>query len=632
MSPPPTTSKASAATPTPAPRPTTRWRRWALRLGLIWLGWLLLANLLLLSGAAEKLSNRRPQRFSLAVDRAWSVLPFVVHVRGLELSGDTPRRYWRVTSARASCVFAVPTLVLRRVDLLWCHATELSVDSQPTKLALEPSQRPKWRTVLWRAKVEEVSRLSVDDLELHTPGSTASGGFDLVARGPFSSRSIRLHAPSSTLTSGATILATELKLEAETRVAPFVPSQHRSIDALKYFSGSLDASTENGSLAFLGRHLGRRPWLSFDGAQGAALDAELQIAAGALLPGSRLEARSDGVEVGLLRWTLRGGVALDISVDSEGRELVVAELDDITLRRPNQTDPIAHGPGARLELALDDAVLYRATANGSATFELPAAEVPDLRVFADLLPQRAGIDIVEGRAKLEASFALRSTARDSGEEELEAKAHFGLTAADVGIEARGRQVVADLELLLELEAQGEAVRRGHFDASSSSLVVSRGAAARGEALGEDRRFSARIDFDQASLELRGDPRFAASCRLSASDLRPFLGLALEGERSIDRVERWFELGEVEGTMHLTLKPGELELSQVELTSGPARLHAELCFRRDRHLLLHGAWNRLDIGRELLGADSSRWKLVGVEEWYREQAASWECLGEVPGTD
>jgi hypothetical protein len=79
-------------------------------------------------------------------------------------------------------------------------------------------------------------------------------------------------------------------------------------------------------------------------------------------------------------------------------------------------------------------------------------------------------------------------------------------------------------------------------------------------------------------------------------------------------------------MALQLVPGELELRQVELSSGPAHLRAELCFRHDRHLLLHGAWNRFDIGRELAGSDHSRWKLVGVESWYRERAASWECLG------
>lgn len=607
--------------------PTARGRRWALRLGLIWLGWLLVANLLLLSGAAEKLANRRPERFSLAVDRAWSVLPFVVHVRGLELSGDTPRRRWEVSSPRASCVFAVPTLALRRVDLLWCHTSKLEIDSQPTQRTLEPSQRPQWRTVLWRATVDEVSRIRVDGLELGAPGSSASGGLDLLARGPFSSASIRFNAPNSTLTGDGITLATELRLDAEVQVAPFVPAEHRSLDALEFFSGHLVASTEHGSLAFLGRHLGRRPWLSFDGAQSAALEANLRIEAGALLPGSRLAARSDGVDVGLLRWTLSGGVALDISVDAQGRELVVAELDDITLRRPNRPDPIAHGAVARLELALDDAVLYRAEPNGSATFELPAAEVPDLRVFADLLPQRAGLDIVEGRAVLEANLAVRSAARGGGDEELEAKAHFGLEAVDVEIEARGRQVVADLELQLELEALGEAVRLGHFDASRSSLVVRRGAAARGEPVGDDRRFNARINFDKATLELRGEPRFAATCRVTASDLRPFLGLALERESAIERVERWFELGDVEGTMELALVPGEFELRKVELTSGPARLQAELCFRRDRHLLLHGAWNRLDIGREMVGTSDSRWKLVGVESWYRERVAGWECLEE-----
>src|SRR5688572_9594356 len=96
-------------------------RSWTRRLAagavLLAVLYLLTANLFLLPSIGPSLLSRRPERFRISWQSAWSLWPGKVRFQGLEIRGRQPRVRWWITAEQGEARIDLPALWRREVRI-----------------------------------------------------------------------------------------------------------------------------------------------------------------------------------------------------------------------------------------------------------------------------------------------------------------------------------------------------------------------------------------------------------------------------------------------------------------------------------------------------------------------------------
>jgi hypothetical protein len=128
--------------------------------------YLLAANLFLLPSIGPSLISRRPERFSLGWQSAWSLWPGEVRFRGLEIRGHQPRVRWWITAEQGTARIDLPALFGREVHIESLQAT--GVRSQTDRLGQPsgppPAQRPASSREPWTVRLEHIELSGVREL------------------------------------------------------------------------------------------------------------------------------------------------------------------------------------------------------------------------------------------------------------------------------------------------------------------------------------------------------------------------------------------------------------------------------------------------------------------------------------
>lgn len=583
---------------------------------MAWVGWLAMANTLLFTGAAADFANQRPERFTIDYRRGWSVVPLVVHLDGVRLSGQARYRAWSATVDQATLALALPTLLLRRIDLPWLSARGAAVEVHTVPIEMPPRfGAPHWRIAIGPGRVADLRRFRWKQVLFEGPGAAAKGRVRWTTRGDFEAPSLSVTGGQGRLFVADEVAAQLLELHLDMRADAF-PTPGADLErVVRASSGRLRVRAEGATLGFLQRLLGGWPWLTVTG-RDAKVEADLRVAAGSLTAGSTLSASAARVEVGLLRWLVRAPLAVALEVDEPGHQKIRAEAPQFDISRPDRP-PFAAGDGLELTAELTEGQLLRRHPPGLATLRLGEATVADVTLLGDLLPNRSELAVERGSASLEAELAVDSRSRT-------ARGRIRLRGDDISATYRDRRFSTALDIDLRLDAGEQDFASDRLELAGSRLVIGPAGLVTpdGDTVTRDWFLNGSVATGQ--LTLADQPRLVASIELEATNPRPVLGFLLSSDQGVDRAMRWFSLGPLVGTAQLEIGSDEIAVTGLDASSGEARLEAELCLTQPPHALIRARYGDLQIGRESYGPQGSDWKVLGVDEWFDRHRAAFSC--------
>ncbi|MFO7648659.1 hypothetical protein [Halomonas campaniensis] len=312
-------------------------------------------------------------------------------------------------------------------------------------------------------------------------------------------------------------------------------------------------------------------------AGGGRFVADLALDQGRLLPDSRLEVAADELAVGFLDYEAsgRGELRLDLErAADEGPDpsaRLRLSLPTFDLRQLGDARPHIHGRHFQLETRLPRLRLDAPSASlhGVTTrIQLPIANVDDLARYNDYLPADAGLELLSGRAGLEADLTL---------EGLEVRGDLTLQAFDAGLRLADQRLAGDLRLDARLR-DGDLAGR-HFDAAGSVLRLDN--ISREDASGQrDAGWWARLVLEEGKLTWTQPLVLEARLGLSLRDSGLLARLFLARARERDWLGRLLTVRQVQGSARLTMDDRGVSMRDIRLEGGNLTLLANLLMRDD----------------------------------------------------
>lgn len=332
-------------------------RSWTRRLvaGAVFLAafYLLAANLFLISSVGPSLISRRPERFRLGWQSAWSLWPGEVRFRGLEIRGNQPRVRWWITAEEGTARIDLAALLRREVRIEHLRGEGVRsqterlplgapASSRPTSTSPAARRREPWTVRIERVELSRVQEIGYGPLLLRGDGRIA-GSFRIVMRREVEVGDAKLVMPSARLLIRGGEAAREVGVHAELRLGPYSLREHRGTAGFDFLSGHLRAEGRVPDLPILRRI---EPAEAAPAGPGT-LALDLQVEKGRLISGSRL------------RFEAPGGARLRVTGEVAGDRLVLgAEASGLTLRRRDGT-PFLAANQARLTAASPELRLSR---------------------------------------------------------------------------------------------------------------------------------------------------------------------------------------------------------------------------------------------------------------------------------
>jgi hypothetical protein len=641
---------------------------WALVFGIaiLWPLYLVAGNVWLRQGGLERMLNRRPERLSIHWESAWTVWPGVVHVRGFELRNQTRTYQWWVTVDQGTVDVDLWNLqdrelllgpltgsgaafrLRRRLDApprarpgqpdLYPPIPGLANPPQAKPEILYPpppklrggAKRDPWHIQITGLSLDDVREVWVEEVRFAGQARVA-GGFDVRAGQRLEVEPSRLEIFEGVLALGSGAKARPILADArgrvDGRIDPYSPRRFKGWQVLQLTTGRASLEGQVRSLAFLDVFFRETRWVDLRFGGGGRTTADFRLRRGRVLPGSRFEARPEGITVSFLDYRAQGDGTVRWSVDKkaeqskEAKDREAAEgnfsiaLDHFRIQRQGYGKPHVRGRGLRLAAASEEPRIGRLFQPNWVSIEMPEAEVPDLRFYNAYLPARSGLALTGGAGRMSARF--RATAPQwigSGD--------IRLAALGVGARFQEKRLRGNLEMQTFLRRAD--LRDKRFDISGSKIdltdVVSLDRAPDGA---PQSPWWARAHLDRAVLSPGAPVFLRARVESTLSDTRPLFSLvAPAGGRG--KMLRWVDdLLDIQGIgamADLTVGRSFFSLDHLAVAGGNARVQARYRVADGRPQgILYASLGRLDVGVEL--DDGKRdWKILRPRKWFESYPA------------
>ena len=134
---------------------------------LVLLAYPVIANLMILTGAANVLANIKPQKLTMSWESAWTLLPGRFTVSGLEFQSTTPRNQFSLVVDTGKVNVSVFGLLSRTMEITQAEAT--GVEVRYAKVT-EPNQsssgnaKPPWTIKLDNVSASGIRKVTIQNL------------------------------------------------------------------------------------------------------------------------------------------------------------------------------------------------------------------------------------------------------------------------------------------------------------------------------------------------------------------------------------------------------------------------------------------------------------------------------------
>lgn len=613
------------------------------------LAYLVAGNLVVATPLLTTLLDRRPEKRQVAWDRAWTVVPGRIHLRGFRLRVQSRPAQWLLTLDRATATVDLPALARRRFHLTSLEADGLSFrlrrrldtrpeagvsrEAAPPIPGLEnPPERPPedlyprrrgpgWRIDLDRVAIGGVREIWIDEHRL-TGDGRLTGSLALQTRRSLAMEGA-LRLAGATLHRGDAEVADRLTADLTARFDRFDPTEHRGRAKLRHLSGRLDL---RGRVTDLGRLIEppRRDdgaWLALGG--GGDLAAKLGLEQGVIAAGSRLAIDAPRLTVDYLGYRAEGAGRLTAGVaggnagdpgEDAGEAArpdlparLLARLDSFTVRSPGLAEPHVRGAGFALAVRAEAPDLAGPPPAAEIRILLPDSEVPDLTVYNAALPSGSGLAFTGGTGRV-GGWLRYSTAERDGSAAVE------LTADGAAARYRGLPLSGDLRIAARMASFDPRARR--FDLAGTAAEVT-GVAAGDGAPGWWGRFelpAATLDLGAAAAGRRLDARFTGRAR----DSGPLLALFATRHPALGWFDGLLTVEDLAVSGRLLAGAEEAAIHDLEVGAGDLGIEGRVHLAAGGHRGLY--LTRLGRLTAAVAADGAerQWKLRGAREWYEER--------------
>ena len=598
-------------------------RTWGVRLVVlvvvVELAWVVLGNLLLDTGLAERLINRRPEKLSIHWERARTWYPARVHARGLVYEQHTGTMDIEVRASKvAASLRILPLLALRGVlddvdvrDLAVVVVREVPGGPEPAPERAEPGLRMAVEDV----EIHGVERVSYNDITIAGGEVSIRGSAAVQIRGPLELRDTIANWRNARITVGEETVADAISLGFRGEVTPFHPGLDSGPALLEKISGAVDIHGDSRDLRPLHLLLQGVEWIErLDGAGNVAVHMILDD--GTLQPGTDVEVVASALELWFLGFAAEGSgrVSADASEsggDRRGQLHVVFEGFGIS--RQGAPEPLARGSGLTFSASSRDLGFGADRTGLDVVLDLPDSEFSDVAALANALPPGLGVEVLGGRAKL--SGHLEVQGRDA-----EAKGIFEIDGTDLA--GRFRDMTFAMDLAFAAQISGRDLDAFDIELAGTEVRLFNGAFDSEETEVDDGWWMT-MAIPEGLTNLTPPVTVDAELDLSMRDSRAILAAFAEVNRWIHHFERFLTVRDVEGNASLGIEGPRVSLRDLALTGDRLEVLGELELAHgEEEGILWGKLGAFSLGVERSGEENDL-KLVNSRAWYDEQyAARW----------
>jgi hypothetical protein len=370
----------------------------------LYVAYVVIVNGAMVTGLAEWMANRDPNKTVLHFTSAYSFWPGRVHVNHFVLRGQDSVFQWRIELEDATAKFALTELFAKHVHITWGEASGASLrirtklDAKdahspaarmlppiegfadpPIKGAAAPdppdSAYPYYTYDIENGTVTNVREVWFDSIHCSDAGE-AHGGFYLKPSRRVEVRPSTAELNDASAQEGATIIAKHVRGRVDFRMEPFDPRTTTGAQLVAYIDAKTSVVGTLDSLRFLNLHLAGEP-IGFAGG-GGPVYASVEMLRGTVLPGSHMKARLQDWQVFSSPHRVSGTTVADVHVDRASEAQGWFESYDVSLRRRRLTVLDAPTVGALAHTKSID--MSKPIADWAASFDVPAGTVPNVSV------------------------------------------------------------------------------------------------------------------------------------------------------------------------------------------------------------------------------------------------------------
>ncbi len=448
--------------------PKIRWWGAALRVGALLAGifitYLYVMNVLLLTGLVRIAVNRiSPDDLHVDYRVAYSPSFLRVHTTGLALRGESDSVQWSITADRANASFGPLDFFSRRVSLHDARARGVTTRIRfkvapadatrdyvawlppiagfadpPLKAAAAPPPPDEpyrsWTVQVKDVIVDDVREVWVDTVRVSDRDGRAAGSFRLEPGRRFLLGPTDVRTEDATVANGKEVITSNLRGSFALRISDFDVRDVHGVDVLRHVDGKATARSTVGNLHVFDRWL-RPSHVAIAGSGGPTWFA-VELNHGRIVAGSRAWFRAESWSL----WSGHDGVAGTSVVravvpDGHPRLAITTETYGLSVHRDEAE--VVQAPSVTASVELDNVDLTRPFDRWSASIDVPAAAVKDLRTLdrylheprllggsarlrlhADLTPQLAsghahvdvsGASVTVGKSRVTASGTADAT-------------------------------------------------------------------------------------------------------------------------------------------------------------------------------------------------------------------------------
>jgi hypothetical protein len=591
--------------------------------------YLLAANLFLATPLGPRVVSRKPEKLTASWAGGWTILPGLVHLRGLELRGASRRAEWRAAADRGTALLWLPSLARRHLRLLAAslHGVETEIDPLPPPATPRPHRPPGWAVSLERLRLDGVHAVRFRQTRLAGDG-IVRGRLRFQVRGPMELDLEELAFDGARLLGVEQEIARDVRLAARLHTEPYQPGVDVLADLIGGADGRLELDAAVESLAFLDAYLAKFPWLALGGAGTLAVDAEL--ADGNLLSGSSLSLAGPRVEARFFDFVAAGSGRVDGRVPEAGDHVELeAALDEYAVARASDGATLLAGRDLTLRVVNDTPSIAHPASGVEVALRLPPAEVPDFAAFDAYLPEAVELALTGGSGEIAAELRYDTRSRDGeGDLRLSGKgvaASFGELALATDFALDARLGDADLE-------------GGRVDISGSTLVFEGGQVTAG---GEPRAATwwGRLTVPAGGIARpvpgpgeHGPAQIEVDLVSELADTAPFVAFLEQKVPKLAWFDRLLTIPEVSLAAGLRVEGNALGIEGLELIAGKKdqiEVRAELdVVDKAADGAVYARWRFLQAALALNRGDRD-WHILHPRRWYDEAAAAYRSGAALP---
>ena len=538
-----------------------------------------IANIMILTGAAQVLANIKPQKLTMSWESAWTLLPGRFVVSGLEFQSTTPRNQFHLIVDTGKVSVSVFGLLSRTVAITQVQAAGVEVGYAKVTGVNESSSdnaRTPWTIKLDNIsatgirKVEIQNLTGVDDMTFMGSGTLDTLKMSIVTKGGLMQVDRAVGSMVINNQTGAKNDGAPLQIDANLSIASHRPRQFKGKEKLQFFTGTVNAKGNFASIGPVSFLPDSELNLTTKGE--GDLEAQLNIENGELMPGSQLTFESESLEATFLQFEATGRGIMKASVDSKRNRPVAIQidLDEFQIAEPNNPAPYLSGSDLNIEGKAHRFLLYsqKGDGTGALAFNIGQGLVEDIQHYNKFIPPNAGLRFLSGSAKTRGGFSIESGV---------AHGLIEVSGTAVTLSVRDREIEADFHLSANL-SEGD-WRTRLFRLKDSTIRLEK-VQVSSKVKGTAEDWWGEVKIERGDLIWQEPFDLDAKMRLTMRDVEPLLYMFRDPEKKKSKIDEFLNVKNVDGRMLAQARDEEIHIDPLHIDSDDLEVISKLSLSRD----------------------------------------------------